>query len=152
MSWQKNLAISHLDTCLAQIKPLSGVQRPKSGWIKAIRQALGMSSRQLGKRMGLSQPRISLLEKGELVGSVSLHTLEKAANALGCHLVYALVPETSLAELRKEQAKDKAQKLNQYAERHMALENQETEADFQRQTVNDMADKLLREWPRDFWD
>ena len=125
----------------------------KIGWVKAIRKALNMSARQLGERLQLSQPRIALLEKGEVDSSISLRTLEKAAEGLGCRLVYVLVPEDStLQAMRETQARLKAQALNAYTEHHMALEDQATGAAFRQQTTDELANELLRTWPRDFWD
>lgn len=153
MNWHKYLTLQQMDATLVQAKDLAAVPRPKIGWVKAIRKALNMSARQLGERLQLSQPRIALLEKGEVDGSISLRTLEKAAEGLGCRLVYVLVPEDStLQAMRETQARLKAQALNVYTEHHMALEDQATGAAFQQQTTDELANELLRTWPRDFWD
>jgi predicted DNA-binding mobile mystery protein A len=132
---------------------LAELNRPAKGWINAIRTALGMSSRALGERIGLSQPRMIAIEQGEVDGSISLKTLEKAAQGLGCRVVYTLVPEEgSLVAMRNKQAHRKALALNQYVEGHMALEDQATHKDFQSESVNEISKELLRTWPRDFWD
>ena len=153
MSWEKDLTIQQLDETVAKFNQLTFVAMPASGWISAIRNALGMSARSLGERIGLSQPRISLMEKGEVDGSISIKTLEKAAHGLGCRVVYALVPEEgSLQSMREKQALKKARQMNQYTELHMGLEDQATEDDFREQSIKIMADESLRKWPRDFWD
>ena len=69
-----------------------------------IRDALGMTTAQFGRRLGVSQPRIIELEKSEVTGNVTLHTLQRAAEVLNCRLVYALVPERPLAEIVNERA------------------------------------------------
>lgn len=85
--------------------------------------------------IGLSQPRVALIEKGEVDGSISIKTLEKTARGLGCKLVYVLVPEhASLQDFRKQQAIKKASFLNQYREKHMDLEAQGTEESFKQQS------------------
>ena len=71
---------------------------PDPGWIRTIRDALGMSSRQLAARMGLSQPAVSQLERSEVAGRIRLDSLRRAAAALECELVYALVPRVALEE------------------------------------------------------
>lgn len=153
MSWEKDLTIQQLDETVAKFNQLTFVAMPASGWISAIRNALGMSARSLGERMGLSQPRISLMEKGEVDGSISIKTLEKAAHGLGCRVVYALVPEEgSLQAMREKQAMKKACQMNQYTELHMGLEDQATEDGFREQSIKIMAEESLRKWPRDFWD
>ena len=153
MNWHKYLTLQQMDVTLVQAKELVEIAKPSVGWVKAIRKALNMSARQLGERLHLSQPRIALLEKGEVDGSISLRTLEKAAQGLGCRLVYVLVPEDgTLQAMREAQARLKAKALNEYTERHMALEDQATGDAFRQQTTDELANELLRTWPRDFWD
>ena len=71
-------------------------RRPAKGWIRAIRNAFGMTAEQLGERMGVSQPTVQGLETSEADDAIQLKTLRRAAEALGCELVYALVPKASL--------------------------------------------------------
>ena len=66
--------------------------RPPRGWLRAIRDALGMTMQQYAGRLGVSQPRIIALEKSEVEDTVTLGTLRRAAAALDCQLVYAVVP------------------------------------------------------------
>jgi len=150
MKWDKDLNIKQLDQSFNKLIELPV---PSAGWINTIRKTLGMSARTLGERIGLSQPRIALMEKGEVDGSISIKTLEKAAQGLGCRVVYALVPEEgSLQQLRHHQALKKARQVNQYAEGHMALEDQATDDVFRLAAIKSVADEYLRNWPRDFWD
>jgi predicted DNA-binding mobile mystery protein A len=102
--------------------------RPPRGWVKAIREALGMTAQQLGARLGVSQVRVLALEKGEASGSVTLASLERAAGALDCRLVYALVPRKPLEELVEERASQLARKQLQAARHTMALEAQAVDA------------------------
>lgn len=74
-------------------------KKPPSGWIKAIRSALGMNTRQLAKRLGVQQPAITSLENRESQGRITLELLEKAARAMGCKLVYSIVPDKPHADL-----------------------------------------------------
>src|ERR1700732_1529739 len=97
-------AIRHLDKRFAALRPLVKSAGPPKGWLRAIRDALGMTTAQFGRRLGVSQPRIVELEQSEVSGGVTLHTLQRAAEALGCRLVYALVPDRPLAETVREQA------------------------------------------------
>jgi predicted DNA-binding mobile mystery protein A len=98
--------------------------RPNQGWIRAIRQALGMTAEQLGRRLGVTQATLSGLEASEINGSIRLATLRKAAEAMNCTLVYALVPNTSLEEIVQEQARKVAAEQLQPVEHTMLLENQ----------------------------
>ena len=88
---------------------LSGLEvrvgpHPPFGWIRTIRLALGMSTLDLGRRMGLTQSRISQIERAELDGSVRLSTLRRAATSLECTFRYALVPSESLDSMVYRQA------------------------------------------------
>ena len=98
--------------------------RPNQGWIRAIRQALGMTAEQLGHRLGITQATLSGLEASEINDSIRLETLRKAAEAMHCTLVYALVPNTSLEEIVQDQARKVAAKQLEPVEHTMLLENQ----------------------------
>src|SRR5271166_1780754 len=117
-------AIRHLDKRFTAFRPLARNPRPPKGWVRTVRDALGMTTAQLARRLGVSQPRIVELEQSEMSGSVTLHTLQRAAEALGCHLVYALVPERPLAEIVREQADKVAERQTGAVEHTMRLENQ----------------------------
>jgi predicted DNA-binding mobile mystery protein A len=147
-----NDAIRHLDKRFAALRPLARSSRPPKGWLRAIRDALGMTTAQFGKRLGVSQPRIVELEQSEVSGSVTLNTLQRAAEALGCRLVYVLVPERPLAETVRERAELIAARQAGAVAQSMRLEDQEvtsTEAakDLHRQQI----ERLLRR-PARLWD
>jgi len=153
MTWHKNLSLEHLDEALSAVRAGQIPARPSGGWLRAVRIALGMSTRALGKRIGVSQSRVSSIEKGEADGSITLNTLEKAAAGLGCRVAYVLVPEYgSLQEMREAQALQKARALTAYTERHMELEDQGTREAFKNESVRLLSKNLLSSWPRDFWD
>jgi predicted DNA-binding mobile mystery protein A len=95
-------ARERLDRRLGSLKPVDRFATPPRGWIRAIRNAVGMTGAQLGKRLGTSPQSVDALERSEAEGSVKLETLRRAAEALDCMLVYALVPRTSLdGEVRR---------------------------------------------------
>lgn len=118
----------HLDKRLNSLKNPEALTRPPRGWVKAIREALGMTAEQLGARLGVSQVRALALEKAEASGSVTLDSLERAARALDCRLVYALVPRKPLEELVEERAAELARKQLQTTRHSMALEAQPVDA------------------------
>jgi predicted DNA-binding mobile mystery protein A len=99
--------------------------RPRLGWVRAVRDALGMSTRQLAGRMGVSQTSVVKLEQSEMSETVQLATLRRAADALNCDLVYALVPrEGSLEQTVLTQARHRANSLVHAVDRSMELEHQ----------------------------
>lgn len=97
---------------------------PRSGWIRAIRDALGMSTSELARRMGLSKARVSQIERGERERTITLDTLERAAEALGCRVEYVLVPREPLDDLVWAQAKAKARAEMAAVDHTMELEDQ----------------------------
>lgn len=130
--------------------PQDGV--PRGGWIRTLRDALGMSSTQLAKRLKVSPQFVRKLEKGEAAGIITLASLHRAAEALECKVVYALVPGKFLEETRRERALHLANALRNHAAHSMKLENQGvsgSESDRQRKSL---ADALLRGSPRKLWD
>lgn len=98
--------------------------RPKSGWIKAIRESIGMTTAQLAKRMGIQQSGVTLLEQREVLKTVSLDTLERAAESMNCRLIYAIVPDDSLEKIVDNQAHLAAQEILKNTLNTMELESQ----------------------------
>src|SRR3546814_3344955 len=90
-------ARARLDDRLRSLRPTQRYAVPPRGWLRAIRDALGMSGRQLGKRLGITPQSVAELERSETLGTIQLKTLRRAAEALDCTLVYALVPNAFLA-------------------------------------------------------
>jgi predicted DNA-binding mobile mystery protein A len=136
------VARRHLDARLSVAAPLGKVVRPPRGWIKAIREALGMSTAQLAARMGVQQPSVVLLEHSEARKRIKLETLERAAQALNCRLVYALVPNEPLDTMVKERARAVAQRHMLAISHSMRLENQEVTDG---KAVEQQLDKLVEQ-------
>jgi predicted DNA-binding mobile mystery protein A len=144
-------AVRHLDKRFTALRPLIKSARPPKGWLRAVRDALGMTTAQLGRRLSVSQPRIVELEQSEVSGSVTLHTLQRAAEALGCRLVYALVPERPLTEIVCERAEKVAERRSGAVEHTMRLENQAVQSkraskELHRQLVEDLLRRPARLW------
>lgn len=114
----------HLDRRIANAGFLSALQPPPRGWIKAVREALGMTTAQLAGRLGISQPAVARLEQSEAGGHVKLETLERAAAALGCRLAYALIPNEPLERQVQSRRREIAEEQLAAAEHSMVLENQ----------------------------
>jgi predicted DNA-binding mobile mystery protein A len=146
-----NDAIRHLDKRFAALRPMAKGARPPKGWLRAIRDALGMTTAQFGRRLGVSQPRIVELEQSEVSGSVTFHTLQRAAEALGCRLVYALIPEKPLAETVRERAEFVAERQQAAVEHTMRLEDQAVKSkaagkDLRRQFIEELLRRPARLW------
>jgi predicted DNA-binding mobile mystery protein A len=112
---------------------------PRSGWIRAIRDALGMSTSELARRVGLSKGRISQIERAERDRSLTLDTLERVAAGLGCRVEYVLVPRQPLDDMVREQARAKAADEIAAVDHTMALEDQQPGAESTRARIDEAA-------------
>ncbi len=118
-----------LDRRFEPFRNLGGLARPNKGWIRAIRDALGMSGTELAARMGVSQQVVSEIERSERQSTAKLDTLARAANAMECELVYAFVPRRSLEETVRARARRKAVHHLDHVAHHGRLESQEVSAE-----------------------
>lgn len=140
-----------LDKRLNLLRNSEALRRPPRGWIRAIREALGMTTRQLAKRIGVSQPRAVAIEKAEMKGSMTLASLERAAHALDCRLVYALVPRRPLEELVRERAERIACERLQSTRHSMALEAQDVDTADEQQQLKRTVQRLLDKAGSKLW-
>jgi predicted DNA-binding mobile mystery protein A len=131
---------------------LSAFATPPGGWLKAMREALGLTVRQLAARLDAAPSRIPAIEKAELSGATTLRTLRETAEAMDCVFVYAIVPRTTLEATRRAQAERRADKALARMHHTMALENQALNpADLAYARERLIAD-LLAGPPRRLWD
>lgn len=121
------------------------------GWVRAIRDALGLTGRQLAARMGISQPTLSGVERGEVRDTVTLATLRRAAEALDCQLVYALVPRQPLDQVARRLAERIAEAEIGRVHHSMRLEDQALRSDDLEAQRQARIDELLRGDPRHLW-
>ena len=128
-----------LDARLTRLRLLGDQQRPHRGWIRAVRDALGMSSTALASRMGISQQTVSEMERSENLDTIKLETLRRVADALECDLVYALVPRTSLDDSVRRQARRRAEQHLAAVAHHSRLENQEVSDNLTAAHLEDLA-------------
>jgi predicted DNA-binding mobile mystery protein A len=133
-----------LDTQLKPLRDMEPLIRPGRGWIKAIREAIGMTTGQYAKRLGVSQPRVAALEKAEADGVVTLKSLRQAAEALDCDFVYALVPRKPLEQVVKDRARDVAERQLARTDQTMRLENQAVSKARMARARDELAAELLR--------
>jgi len=140
---------AHLDERFRELGPATRYTSPVRGWIKAIRDALGMSTAQLAKRLRVKQPSVVAIEQSEAKGTIELATLRRVAEALDCTLVYALIPNQPLEAIVRDRARIFARRRREPIEHSMLLEDQEVTA----KDAEASLDEILRETnPRLFWD
>lgn len=148
---KKKLIREQLDASLKRFSPLLNVSAPPKGWIRAIRDALGMTAKQLANRLNVAQQAVARIEKEEPAGSVTIKTMRRIAECLDCIFVYGFVPRTSLEETIARQAKKVAiQRLTQ-ASQTMSLENQALSTVENEQALSNLVDEFIRTLPSALW-
>ena len=123
---------------------------PTAGWVRAVRDALGLSTRQLGARLGVAAMSVSDLEESERAGTAQLATLRRAAAAMNCDLVYAFVPRTSLDDTVRRQALQVARRELGRIDTTMRLEDQAVPEEELEARIAEFAEGLLDD--RALWD
>jgi predicted DNA-binding mobile mystery protein A len=140
-----------LDKRLNKLRYSDAFTRPPRGWIKAIREALGMTTAQLAQRIGVSQSRAFIIEKAEKEGSITMDSLERAAQALDCRVVYALIPKKPLNDLVKDRARIVAKKRLQSTQHTMALEAQSVDASDEEEQLKQLIRRLIEKSGSELW-
>jgi predicted DNA-binding mobile mystery protein A len=141
----------HLDERLNPLRSAT-LTRPPKGWLRAIRDALGMTTRQLAQRAGVSQPTVTAWERSERRDAITLGKLREAAAALDCELVYALIPRQSLEKTVRDRARVMVDDHISRTHHSMQLEDQALgAADLDRERER-LIDDLLRGRPSHLWD
>lgn len=145
------LKLRQLDATLNRWRACDLPPRPPSGWLKAIREALGMTATHLAKKLGVSTSTVTRLETSEADDTVSLGTLRRAAEALDCELHYALVPKKSLADTLEARATALARRQMAAVSHSMALEAQATSPETVEAQTRALAESLLKGSRRTLW-
>jgi predicted DNA-binding mobile mystery protein A len=121
----RQLRLRQLDRALSAYTPARGSVRPRSGWLSAIREARGIPLRQIAATLAVSPQAVQKLQISEANESISLKRLRQAAEAMGCELVYALLPRSGkLTDAAQERAHERASERVLAAEHTMLLEDQ----------------------------
>ncbi len=111
MKNKDSLRLQQTEEAVERFRHLIDSQPPRGGWVRAIREALGMTNVQLAKRLKIKAPQsVEDMQEYEASGTIKLQTLRKLAEALGCRLVYAVVPPKALDEIRRDRARAVAER------------------------------------------
>ncbi|AHZ84230.1 hypothetical protein Bb109J_c1535 [Bdellovibrio bacteriovorus] len=142
---------AQLDRQFYAVQGIGALKTPKTGWVREIRTALGMSMNDLATRLGVIKQRIEGLEKNEAAGTVTLESLRKAAEAMNCEFVYYFVPKQGLQKTLEAQALKVADEIVKSSEHSMSLELQATSKSAQKALTEEIAQELLRNEDRRIW-
>lgn len=152
MSNRTRLILEQLTDNVGRFSQLKDTPPPVKGWIRAIREALGMSGVQFAKRLGVAPSRLAILEKAEVAGAVTIRSMRKAAEALDCVFVYALVPRSSLKDTIHRQALEVAQDRLLRTSHTMLLEDQQLSKEEMQKALEAAVAELVEAMPKALWD
>ncbi len=127
---------------------------PKNDWIKAVRNSLGITTRQLATLMNVGQNSITQLEAGEKKQSISLKNLIKAAEVMDCEVIYMIVPKAphqSFSELLEKRAYELALKISKGISHSMSLEQQKVPNTVTQNQIKDLALELKQNLDPRIW-
>jgi len=120
----RDLQIQQMDALLETWRTAQLSARPRSGWVRAIRESLGMSAAAFARRLGMTPVGVRKLESAEASDAITLASLRKLAQALDCELQYALVPRNRLQQQVRDRAEMVARERLRPIAHSMALEDQ----------------------------
>ncbi len=136
----RNLRVRQLSRALRPFESARTVQRPSKGWLAAIRTASGISLREVAAVLSVSHQTVAYLERAEAEDKITLKKLRETADALGCELVYALVPRQGSLETHQEERMKREIRETVIAVEHtMALEDQ---------AVGNLSEEIEEEYKR----
>ena len=150
---KQSLQIQQLNNKILIFRNLQNEASPPTGWVKAIRTALGMSLSQLGNRLSRSRQSVLDIERREQNGSITIKALRQAARALDMHLVYGFVPtDGSLEQLIERKARELATQIVLRTNNTMKLEDQENTKQRIENAIQEMTATIKNEMPKTLWD
>jgi predicted DNA-binding mobile mystery protein A len=148
----KTIIREQLEATLSRLSKAAKTRRPSRGWLRAVREALGMSSKQFANHLGVKPPRITALEKDEMSGAVTIKKMQEAASALECDFFYALIPRENLTSTIRKRAESLAITRLQRISHSMLLESQQLSDSEQKKVINSEVEEILRKMPKELWE
>ena len=124
---------------------------PAEGWVRTIRKALDMSGAQLAERLNLSRNRISILERREVEGEITINQLKALADKLNCDFTYALVPKKEVNLTLEERAEQLAKDRLSINSQNMFLEAQVISPEKEKFLIDQLKQELLKAGGRVLW-
>jgi predicted DNA-binding mobile mystery protein A len=144
-----------IDNKVKSLSPIREVSRPRSGWLKAVREALGISARQVADQLDISYQAVLRLEQAEANHAVTFDSMIRYANAMDCIFVYAVIPKSprqSLDDILEVRADGLARKIFKQVSHTMRLEDQGVDAQNSEQQISDLKDELKKSMDPRLWE
>ena len=141
-----------LDQLFQTVSYIRNVKRPKEGWIRTIRMAIGMSAVQLAKRLNITRQSMAEIEKREADGSITLNTLRTVADVMEMEVNYVLIPKKgTLEKLINDRVNELAKEIVIRTSQSMKLEDQENEAERLKNAIKERAEQIKAESLKNIW-
>lgn len=150
---EKLLMQKQMDELIRSFSTGKGLVHPHAGWIQSIRLSLGMSLRQLAIRLKLAANTVKNFEKREQLGTITIDSLKKVADAMGMDVVYYFIPRNgSIEKTVEHQAKLKAISIVRRSSQTMKLEDQETSLKSREREVSRITKEITQKMPTSLWE
>ena len=147
----RDLQTQQMDALLETWRTAQLSARPRSGWVRAIRESLGMSAAAFARRLGMTPVGVRKLESAEASDAITLASLRKLAQALDCELQYALVPRNSLLQQVRDRAEIVARERLRPIAHSMALEDQAVQGPQNKLQLEAAIKELIEGSRRELW-
>ena len=142
-----------IDRKLKELAPLKEAIPPRMGWVKAVRESLGLTTRQLAERLKIAQTGVAKLEAREVHKQVTLEMLERVAQGMDCRVYYAIVPvKSSLEEILEARSIKAAERILRSIKHSMKLEDQSVNKDENLHQLKALAKELKESLDPCLWE
>jgi predicted DNA-binding mobile mystery protein A len=150
---KKSLRFQQLNDKMLLLVRLKRMVPPPTGWIKAVRMAIGMSLPQLGHKLLVSKQAVADIEKREKDGTITLKALKEVAASMQMELVYGFVPKDgSLEKMVERRAQELATQIVLRTANTMKLEDQANSEKRIQKAIKERTAVLKNEMPKFLWD
>lgn len=150
---KQKLIMEQLDAKIHQLKKIENLVIPSSGWVYSIRQALGMSMRQLGNRMSITPQSVKEIEEREQNETISIKVLRQFGKSLNLKLIYGFIPQSGTLEgIIEKRATELATEIVNRTSISMKLEDQENNPSRIQRAIKEKANEIKTEMPKYLWD
>jgi predicted DNA-binding mobile mystery protein A len=149
----KKLQIEQLESRIKLFSTTRQFPNPPTGWVKAIRLALGMTMKQLANKLKITKQSVQEIEMREKEGSITLKSLKETALALDMELVYGFVPkEGTLDKYIESKARNLAELIVYRTSNSMKLEDQQNTNERIKKAIDERTILIKQELPKALWD
>lgn len=147
------LQVQQLNEKMVQLAGMQQVIVPPIGWIKAIRNGIGMSMEQLGKKLSITKQGVMDMEKREKEGAITIKSMQEIGKAINMQFVYGFVPNNgSLNQMIENRALEMATKIVERTSTTMKLEDQVNSKERIEKAIKERAAEIINKTPKILWD